>query len=90
MNKKAFQTAGSTLIIGLFLFFAFASTEETANTIRPESNYESLQNQNTTAPSEQNCYKCNGFGEYNTEAPSGFVNKTVVCEVCNGTGKASI
>lgn len=88
MNKKAFQTAGSTLIIGLFLFFAFASTEE--NTISPESNNQSLQNENTTEPSEQNCYKCNGFGEYNTEAPSGFLNKTVVCEVCKGTGKANI
>jgi DnaJ-class molecular chaperone len=89
MNKLSIKTIGSILTVGLFLFFAFASTDDKNDENSSSPNNESVQNQNTNEATEQECYKCNGFGHYTPKAPPGFVNKTVKCEACDGTGKSS-
>ncbi len=88
MKKQFIKTTGSILIAGLFLFFAFASSEE-ENENSNGTNNDSSQNESAKEPTEEECWKCDGFGKYTPDAPPGFVNKTKDCEVCNGTGKLS-
>ncbi len=87
MKIKFVKLLSSILTIGIFMFFAFGSGENSSNSSTEISSDESVKEEKKSDPIEEECYKCNGFGKYTPKAPPGFVNKTRECEVCNGTGK---